>query len=94
MTSRQAQQKLRGKSDQNDGKPCKTLGARVRILDYILRQMKSHGKVLSSGVIVIYVWKDQPGYCRGNRLKRAEVETGNPGYNKLLRSLMIVTWLV
>ena len=66
----------------------------MRILDYILRQKKSHGQVLSSGVIVIYVWKDHPGYCKGNRLKKAEVETGNPGYTKLLRSLMMVTWLV
>ena len=48
----------------------------MRILDYILRQKKSHWKVLSSGVIVSYVWKDHPGYCKGNRLERAEVETG------------------
>lgn len=51
MTSRQVQLWSRGKSDQNDGRPCKRLGGMVRILDYVLRQMKSHNTVLDSGVI-------------------------------------------
>lgn len=40
---------------------------------------------------MIYVEKDHPGCCMGNKYKRVEVEMGNPGYYKLLRSLMMVT---